>query len=193
MKIADGDTITVLTPSKKQIKIRLYGVDTPEKKQDFGQKAKQFTIGLVAGKQVDVETIDTDRYGRTVGIVSVGKVCLNVELLKNGYAWQYGAYCKKSFCGDWKKFETTARNRKIGLWSNPHAQAPWDFRRGVKKGHTQSKKNDVSDGKYHGNIKSHKFHRPGCKHYNCRNCNVIFNSREDAINLGYTGCGLCKP
>ena len=70
--VADGDTITVLQNSK-QYKIRLYGIDTPEKKQDFGQKAKQFTSSMVFKQHVKVVVYDTDRYGRTVGVVYIGQ------------------------------------------------------------------------------------------------------------------------
>ncbi|MFA5659703.1 MAG: thermonuclease family protein, partial [Oscillospiraceae bacterium] len=67
--MADGDTITVLTAENIQIKVRLYGIDCPEKKQDFGQKAKEFTASLVFDKQVDVKESEKDRYGRTIGRV----------------------------------------------------------------------------------------------------------------------------
>ena len=65
IKVAYGDTITILTPQKKQVKIRLYGIDTPENGQTYSKKAKQLTSSLVAGKDVHVEVYDTDRYGRT--------------------------------------------------------------------------------------------------------------------------------
>ena len=83
--ISDGDTITVLR-EKEQVKIRLYGIDTPERGQAFGKKAKQFTSKLVYGKVVEVKVMDTDRYGRTVALVAVNKQILNDELLKAGYA-----------------------------------------------------------------------------------------------------------
>jgi len=72
--IADGDTITVLQ-NKTQYKIRLYGIDTPEKAQDFGRRAKQFTSDLVYGKHVKVVQEDIDRYGRIVGMVYVNDIC----------------------------------------------------------------------------------------------------------------------
>lgn len=72
IRVADGDTITILTEGKEQKRIRLYGIDCPEKKQPFGQKAKQFTSNKVFGELVEVEEKDIDRYGRTVGIVKYG-------------------------------------------------------------------------------------------------------------------------
>ena len=73
-------------------------LDTPEKKQAFGQKAKDFTASMVAGKMVDVEPVDQDRYGRTVGLVTVVGQSLNDELVKNGFAWVYRQYCRRGEC-----------------------------------------------------------------------------------------------
>jgi len=125
--ISDGDTITVLCNGKAK-KIRLYGVDCPEKRQAFGKKAKQFTSSMVYGKTVEVETKDVDRYGRTVGLVYVDGESLNKALIKAGYAWVYQRYCKEAFCKDWLSLESAARENKIGLWSDPDPIAPWDFR-----------------------------------------------------------------
>lgn len=76
VSVNDGDTITVLRDGR-QVKIRLYGIDSPEKGQDFGQKARQLTAALVAGRSVDIEQMDTDRYGRIVGLVEVNGQSLN--------------------------------------------------------------------------------------------------------------------
>src|SRR5690349_3474309 len=69
VSIADGDTFTILTEDKEQVKIRLYGVDCPEKKQDFGTKAKQFTSNLCFGKVVNAQVKNNDRYGRKIALV----------------------------------------------------------------------------------------------------------------------------
>lgn len=122
--VADGDTITVLTPERQQIKVRLYGIDCPEKSQAFGQKAKQFTSSKVAGKNVTVAVLDKDRYGRFVGLVG----SLNQELVQNGFAWVYDRYCKKSFCSQWKRDEEQARKARKGLWVE-QAIPPWEWRK----------------------------------------------------------------
>jgi micrococcal nuclease len=96
--------------------IRLYGIDTPESKQAFGNEAKNFTYAMVYRKSVNVEPVATDRYGRTVGIVNVDKKCLNSELIRNGLAWVYDRYCKKDMCDKWQQLEETARQSKKGLW-----------------------------------------------------------------------------
>lgn len=126
--VSDGDTIKVLHEGKAE-RIRLYGVDTPEKWQDFGQRAKQFTSDLVFGKVVDVEPIDTDRYGRTVGIVRTGSEILNRQLVKNGLAWVYVQYCKKPFCAEWKELEIRAKNSRAAIWSVSKPIPPWEFRK----------------------------------------------------------------
>ena len=129
--IADGDTITVLQ-NKTEYKIRLYGIDCPEKSQDFGNRAKQFTSGLVFDKSVRVIQKDIDRYKRIVGIVYVGNTCVNAQILRNGFAWLYEKYCHDPICNDWRKLESQARKEKVGLWSHPDAMPPWEFRHGAK-------------------------------------------------------------
>ncbi|WP_264981626.1 thermonuclease family protein [Pseudodesulfovibrio portus] len=193
VSVADGDTITVLTKDKSQVKIRLYGIDCPEKAQAFGTKAKQFTANLVFGKQVDVEAIDQDRYGRTVGVVSVQGANVNEMLLKTGYAWVYTRYCRKSFCSTWQDTQEAAQAGSLGLWSDPNPTPPWEYRRGSKAGTKKQQTQVKSSGAYHGNTSSHVFHRQGCRYFNCKNCTVNFQTREAAINAGYRPCGICKP
>ena len=115
--VADGDTITVLN-DKHPVKIRLYGIDCPEKRQLFGKRAKQFTSDLVSGKDVDIEPIAIDRYGRTVAFVRVGSVNVNEELIKEGLAWVYLSYCKLPSCIEWQSLELAAQIEKKGLWGS---------------------------------------------------------------------------
>jgi micrococcal nuclease len=93
VSVSDGDTIKVLKDGQ-QVKIRLAAIDCPEKKQPYGQKAKQFTADMVAGKVVKIWEIDTDRYGRIVGFVFIGDKNLNKELLRAGLAWHYKQYSR---------------------------------------------------------------------------------------------------
>ena len=126
--VADGDTITVLRDRQPQ-KIRLYGIDCPEKRQPFGKKAKQFTSQLVFGKVVEVESVAIDRYGRTVAFVQVENVLVNEELIKQGLAWVYRRYCKLPVCnGRWGRLQLEARLGKRGLWGDSNHVPPWDFR-----------------------------------------------------------------
>ncbi|MBC7134654.1 MAG: thermonuclease family protein, partial [Oceanibaculum nanhaiense] len=92
--IADGDTLTLLTPAKQQIKIRLAEIDTPESRQPYGQKAKQALANLTFRKQVVANIQSTDRYGRSIARISVKGVDVNRALVEAGAAWVYRAYNK---------------------------------------------------------------------------------------------------
>ena len=125
--VADGDTFTLLTADNKQIKIRLHGIDCPEKKQAYGNVAKQFTADKVFSKYVEVKDGGNDRYGRTIGIVYLQDgTILNELLLSNGLAWHYLQYDKNK---KWDELERQARVTKKGLWKDEHAIAPWEFRK----------------------------------------------------------------
>lgn len=130
VKVADGDTITILSEKNEQIRIRFSGVDCPEKSQAFGQKAKEFTANLCAGKQVKVISQSKDRYGRVLGVVMVNGVNVNKEILKAGLAWHYKQYDKSQEFAD---IESQARKKKIGLWAEKNPIAPWEFRKMKKK------------------------------------------------------------
>ena len=129
IKVADGDTITILNSQNKQIKIRLYGIDAPEKAQDFGNVSREYLANLVAGKNIDATVIDIDRYGRSVSRINIDGKEVAEEMLKSGLAWLYTYYCKIPECKQWKELETQAKTAKIGLWSNPTAQEPWKWRK----------------------------------------------------------------
>ena len=129
IRVADGDTITILDARNTQNKIRLYGIDAPEKAQDFGNKSREKLASLVAGKDIAVSVMDIDRYGRNVGRINIDGKEVAEEMLKAGMVWLYTAYCKIPECNHWKELETQARTAKIGLWSNPTAQEPWLWRK----------------------------------------------------------------
>ncbi|KAA9340536.1 thermonuclease family protein [Adhaeribacter soli] len=128
--VKDGDTVELLMDNKP-VTVRLYGVDCPEKKQDFGTQARKFTSDLAYGKFVRLEQKGTDRYGRTIGEIFLpdGK-SLNKELVANGYAWYYRAYANDPQLG---YLENDARRLERGLWSQPNPVAPWDFRKNKRE------------------------------------------------------------
>lgn len=129
VSVADGDTMTFLSSRGELQKIRLYGVDCPESRQVGGRDATEFTRSLVLFSNVKVQVMDKDRYGRAVAIVTLpdGRV-LNEELLKNGHAWLYDAYCKTAACAYWRVLETRARMEKTGLWRGKKPVPPWQWR-----------------------------------------------------------------
>ena len=133
--VSDGDTITVLDASKTQFKIRLEGIDAPEKAQSFGQKSKEHLSDLVFGKQVEVESNKSDKYGRTVGKVLVNGRDANLEQVRSGFAWHYKEYQKEQPASDrvaYANAETNAQSSKSGLWRDPKPMPPWEWRHGGK-------------------------------------------------------------
>lgn len=192
-RVSDGDTVNVIC-NGHDVKIRLYGIDTPEKKQSFGEAATRYTKKAVLNKIVDVQILDTDRYGRSVAVVKEGSFNLNEMLVKNGFAWVYGRYCKESFCKEFKKYEKQAQQQRIGLWSENRPSAPWDYRRALRSDNPASLtqgSSATSSGVYHGNVKSHVFHGSGCKDYNCKNCRKSFSSKNEAQSAGYRPHSRC--
>lgn len=125
--VADGDTITVLKDGHEQVKIRLSGIDAPERHQAFGQRAKEKTSELCFRKVVLVTPVTRDRYGRLVAEVRLPDgTSLNERLVREGYAWWYRHYSDERRFAD---AERAARQARRGLWSEANPVAPWDFRR----------------------------------------------------------------
>ena len=129
VKVADGDTITILTDSKEQVKIRLFGIDAPERKQAL-PKVKRLLAELVAGKRVKIKEKGKDRYKRVLGVVFLNKSDINEQMVLNGYAWAYTRYSK-----DYVSEHNKARASKFGLWQEPNPIEPSIFR----KHHTKQK------------------------------------------------------
>lgn len=123
--VADGDTVTILTPERQQVRIRLGQIDAPEKAQPFGQRSKQSLSDLIFGTEVRVRVETTDRYGRTVGRVFQDNVDVNLEQVKRGMAWAYRQYLTDKI---FLEVEHAAKAAKIGLWSDPNPTPPWEFR-----------------------------------------------------------------
>lgn len=133
--VADGDTITVLDATNTQHKIRLQGIDAPEKAQAFGQKSKQSLHQLVHSKQVSVEYQKKDKYGRTVGKVVFNGLDVCLEQIKLGMAWHYKQYESEQFKKDreiYAQAELSVRANAIGLWKDKQPIPPWEFRRQQK-------------------------------------------------------------
>ena len=124
-RVVRGDTITVLSTSTTQHKIRLQGIDAPEKKQAFGNASRKFLSGLVANREVRVTYTKRDRYGRILGTVFVYGRDINLEMLKAGMAWHYKKYDTNPA---YAKAETEARTARRGLWQDKNPTPPETFR-----------------------------------------------------------------
>ena len=130
--VSDGDTVTVLTDEQRQFKIRLSGIDAPEKKQPFGSFSKQTLSQRVYGKPVMVEWSKTDRYGRIVGKIEVGGRDVNLEQVREGSAWVYTEYLKELPLADRERYVEAERQAKVerrGLWRDRDPEPPWQWRR----------------------------------------------------------------
>ena len=200
--ISDGDTITLLIDGQQE-KIRLEGIDCPEKGQAFGQKAKQFASNMVYGRTVSLLRTGSGGYGRTLGLIKVVGKVLNQEMVKAGYAWHFKKYSSSPVLS---LLEEKARGERMGLWVDKAPVPPWNYRkisrnRGKRTGFNGIKQETVfsrtqgirPDVIFHGNVKSHKFHRPGCRSYSCKHCIEEFSSIDEAISAGYEPCKNCLP
>lgn len=133
--IADGDTLTALDEHKVQHKIRLAGIDAPEKRQAYGQRSRQSLADLVFNRVVQIELGKKDRYGRGVGKVMLDGQDINLELLRLGLAWHYKAYEREQSVQDralYAHAEQQARAGRLGLWRDDHPIAPWAYRKSAR-------------------------------------------------------------
>ena len=164
ISIADGDTVTVLTTDKQQIKIRLSGIDTPERSQAYGTKAKQALSSKIFGKTVNVKDHGKDRYGRTIGDIYLGNRWINLEMVEEGFAWHYKQYSKNQKLA---QAEVNARRALKGLWVDSSPIPPWEYRRGAKSGSSKAsgKSQDKAITGYWLNTSSGSRHNSNCRYY----------------------------
>jgi endonuclease YncB( thermonuclease family) len=129
--VKDGDSIVVVRGGSEQ-DVRIFGIDAPERGQPWSRRAREALSLRVFGKEVRINAVTTDRYGRTVGEVYADDVCVGCELLREGHAWVYRQYTEsKVLLG----LEAEARAARRGLWSLPESEQvpPWEWRRGVRQ------------------------------------------------------------
>lgn len=166
--VVDGDTIDVDGVGR----IRFVGVNTPEKGQADYQEAKDFVKSLCLGKTVGLDIDNAkhnDKYGRVLAVVYAGDTNVNAELLKRGYAEV--------------------------MYIPPSEFDPYSWAGTTNPSVSKSTSSNTNAGYYIGNRNSMKFHKPSCssvKKMSEKN-KVRLNSRQDAINGGYSPCGSCNP
>ncbi|NMG17687.1 thermonuclease family protein [Aromatoleum bremense] len=134
--VSDGDTVTLLDINKQQHKIRLQGIDAPEKRQPFGHVSRQHLAGLVFSRQVVANCGKADRYKREVCTIAVDGVDANLAQVAAGLAWHYKQYQKEQRPENRVSYaaaEDRARSGKTGLWSDRKPQAPWEFRKAKRE------------------------------------------------------------
>jgi endonuclease YncB( thermonuclease family) len=136
VRVTDGDTIVVLDSANTQHKIRLSGIDTPERGQAYGTKSKDHLSDSVAGKFVVVEYSKRDRYERILGKVLLGDEDINLEQIETGLAWHYKKYQSEQTTADRVKYSNAEREARIerrGLWHEDIPVPPWDYRQAKRK------------------------------------------------------------
>lgn len=127
--VTDGDTISVLVDGQ-QVKVRLAGIDSPERKQPFGTQAKSHLASLVHEKDVKIASAGRDRYGRTLGVVFVGETNVNEAMIASGFAWVYTRYDRSPRL---IAIEQDARCFRLGLWADAEPVPPWVWRKFTSK------------------------------------------------------------
>ena len=145
VKVSDGDTMNVQKVENGKftgevIKIRMFGIDAPEKTQDYGNESKQALEKLVSGKTLEIEERNRDRYDRTVAVVYADGKNVNEEMVKAGNAWWYQEYDKNDT--RMKVYQENAKKNKLGLLGKRGYIEPWNYRREKKAaatGRTKSK------------------------------------------------------
>ena len=143
VKVSDGDTLNVQKVENGKfvgevMKIRMFGIDAPEKTQDYGIESKQALEKLVSGKSLEIEEKNRDRYGRTVAVVYVNGKNVNEEMVKNGNAWWYQEYDKKDT--KMQAYQENAKKNKLGLFGKRGYVEPWNYRKEKKAAATSKTK-----------------------------------------------------
>lgn len=131
IKVADGDTITILEENGDKTRVRFYGIDAPEKKQEYGMKSLDVLRKLIDKKEVEIDVKDKDQYGRIVGMVYYNGMNVNLHMLETGNAWWYKQYSKHNV--EFRVAEEKARIEKLGLWKENNPIPPWVYRKEKRK------------------------------------------------------------
>lgn len=130
--VTDGDTITVLDRARTEHVVRLGGIDAPERRQPYGNVAKEALSSLVYDRLVEARCWKRDRYGREICSVLLGTRDAGLEMIRDGYAWHFKAFELEQTPGEretYARTEEAARAARRGLWSEPKPVPPWEWRR----------------------------------------------------------------
>lgn len=129
--ITDGDTLVLLDTANRQHSIRLAGIDSPEKGQDFGDKARSQLSALAFGRQASADCRRRDKYQREICLVKVDGQDLGLEQVRAGMAWWYRQYISEQSAAEranYEQAEFNAKVRRFGLWNSKNPTPPWNWR-----------------------------------------------------------------
>lgn len=143
--IQDGDTLTLLTADRVEVRVRLAEIDCPERRQDWGARARQALADKVFRKSVEVSVVDVDRYGRIVGRIYLDGRDINRELVSEGHAWVHRQYMSDRSLLD---EEAAARGAGRGLWGQGEPMPPWDYRRGSRSSSRSPRSTEAAPGEF---------------------------------------------
>lgn len=132
VRVADGDTVTLLDERQTLHKIRLASIDAPETAMPYGKHATLYLMTLVAGKNVEAMIHKQDRYGRKVATLMLGAQDVNLAMIQTGLAWHYKRYRKEQPAAQaqaYARAEEQARTKNLALWQDSNAIPPWDWRK----------------------------------------------------------------
>ncbi len=180
--VTDGDSLRVLVGTTP-VEVRLQGVDAPERGQSYGQRAKQAFSAMVAGKNVQVRKTGEDRYGRTLGVVTVQGVDVNQRLVEDGWAWHYQQYSNDAGL---ERSEQSARAARRGLWAEERPIPPWEYRSRQRSGGAdRTTRATQGEVRYWLNTSSNVRHNSKCEYFQ--------NTRRGRFCSAGEGkaCGAC--
>lgn len=194
--ITDGDTVKALVTvgkGKLQLRVRLDGIDAPEKAQPFGERSRQWLSSQVFQKDVELAVKGTDKYGRTLARIHFGGKDIDVESVRAGMSWWYRQYAGGD--SELKLAEKEARAAKRGLWSDPKPTPPWQWRHPAKPStgtltrthRTPAQTREASVTVYVTRT-GHKFHRAGCRYLSRSQIPI---DKKKAIAEGFSPCSVC--
>lgn len=183
-RVLDGDTIDVRLNTGRTVRVRIFGIDSPELSEPFGDEALRFTRVLIFSKDVVIDGREVDQYRRLVGTVQVQSVDAALALLKAGLACHFRRYSDDAML---EAGELTAKTAGLGFWAT-----------GVRKPRcaaqsiTESRRSALTiERTFIGNTNSHLYHDSTCKNARCKNCTIKFNSELEARTAGFKAARDC--
>lgn len=188
IRVADGDTVTVLRQSKVDVRVRLAEIDAPESGQAFGRVSRDAVARMCLRKDARVVVQGADRYGRVIGRVYCDGVDVAPALVSQGLAWVYDSYVTDHSL---YRLQGQAKSSGLGLWSERRPVEPWVWRRGESQ--RKASGTDADGSRVKGNRVSRVYHVPGCPSYGSMSPNnaVYFSDEADAAAAGFRKAANC--